>query len=105
MIYFLNILQESNNVPIDSNIGNYQLNTLINPLNQFGSLGANIFNAMSSISRYDDLKCVPRILCEVASGNPPGEYKQVSTENNEQYLGESGRNIFTQFVFFYKIQN
>jgi len=55
---------------------------------------------MSSISRYDDLKCVPRILCEVASGNPPGEYKQA--ENNEQYLGESGRNIFTQFVFFIK---
>ncbi|KYN15368.1 PREDICTED: uncharacterized protein LOC108764979 [Trachymyrmex cornetzi] len=98
----LNIVQvpsEYNNyVPLDSNIGNYQLNTLINPLNQFGSLGANIFNAMSSISRYDDLKCVPRILCEVASGNSPGEYKQALTENNEQYLGESGRNIFTQWL-------
>ncbi|XP_018050349.1 PREDICTED: uncharacterized protein LOC108688559 [Atta colombica] len=95
----LNIAQvpsEYNNVPLDSNIGNYQLNTLINPLNQFGSLGANIFNAISSISRYDDLKCVPRILCEVASGNPPREYKQA--ENNEQYLGESGRNIFTQWL-------
>ncbi|EGI57280.1 hypothetical protein G5I_14750 [Acromyrmex echinatior] len=95
----LNIAQvpsDYNNVPLDFNIGNYQLNTLINPLNQFGSLGANIFNAMSSISRYDDLKCVSRILCEVASGNPPGEYKQA--ENNEQYLEESGRNIFAQWL-------
>ncbi|KYQ46485.1 hypothetical protein ALC60_14582 [Trachymyrmex zeteki] len=97
----LNIAQvpsEYNNFPLDSIIGNYQLNTLINPLNQFGSVGVNVFNALSSISRYDDLKCVPRILCEVASGNPPGEYKQASTENNEQYLGESGRNAFTQWL-------
>ncbi|XP_015188695.1 PREDICTED: uncharacterized protein LOC107072899 [Polistes dominula] len=33
----------------------------------------NLFDALSSISRYDDLKCVPRILCEVTSGAIPGE--------------------------------
>ncbi|KYM96427.1 hypothetical protein ALC62_12933 [Cyphomyrmex costatus] len=104
ILNLLNIAQvpsEYNNVPLDSNIGNYQLSTLMNPLNQFGSLGTNIgtniFNALSSISRYDDLKCVPRILCEIASGNPPGEYKQASTNNNQPYLGEFGRNAFTQW--------
>ncbi|XP_039302420.1 uncharacterized protein LOC105193168 [Solenopsis invicta] len=89
---------EQHNFPLDSIIGNYQLNTPNNPLNQFGGFGTNIFNALSSISRNDDLKCVPRILCEVASGKPPGEYKRASTKNNEQYLGEFGRNIFTQWL-------
>jgi len=76
---------------------------LNNPLNQFNGLGANLFNALSSISRNDDLKCVSRILCEVASGKPPGEYKQVSTGNNQQYLEEFGKNVFTQSVFFYNM--
>ncbi|KAI4502577.1 hypothetical protein M0802_002489 [Mischocyttarus mexicanus] len=38
-----------------------------------GGLNINLFDALYSISRYDDLKCVPRILCEVASGVTPGE--------------------------------
>ncbi|XP_011690428.1 PREDICTED: uncharacterized protein LOC105451579 [Wasmannia auropunctata] len=89
---------EYHDLPLGSTTGNFQLNTLNNPLNQFGGLGANLFNALSSISRHDDLKCVPRILCEVASGKPPGEYKRASTGDNEQYLGEFGRNAFTQWL-------
>ncbi|XP_016844711.2 uncharacterized protein LOC107982048 [Nasonia vitripennis] len=44
----------------------------------------NLFQALSSIARYDDLKCVPRILCEVASGSMPGSlsYRQSSTFQN-----------------------
>ncbi|OXU25594.1 hypothetical protein TSAR_015567 [Trichomalopsis sarcophagae] len=44
----------------------------------------NLFQALSSIARYDDLKCVPRILCEVASGSMPGSlsYRQSSTLQN-----------------------
>ncbi|KAL6444537.1 hypothetical protein ACFW04_001986 [Cataglyphis niger] len=88
--------------PLDSTTSNYQLNYPSVPnesLNQFGGLGINLFNALSSISRYDDLKCVSRILCEVASGKPPGRYKQASMENDKQhYLGEFGRNVFAQWL-------
>ncbi|KAL6265322.1 hypothetical protein P5V15_002115 [Pogonomyrmex californicus] len=82
----------------DSSAGNYQLDTLNNAPNQFDGLGANLFNALSSISRYDDLKCVSRILCEMASGKPPGEYKRAPTGNNERYLKGFGRNAFTQLL-------
>ncbi|KAF7993467.1 hypothetical protein HCN44_010062 [Aphidius gifuensis] len=43
-----------------------------------GILGVNLLDALSSISQYDDRKCVPRILCEVATGVKPGSsgYKQ-----------------------------
>ncbi|XP_054272757.1 calcium-binding protein P-like [Macrosteles quadrilineatus] len=34
----------------------------------------SILGALSSIARYDDLRCVPRLLCEVASGARPGSY-------------------------------
>ncbi|CAL1674910.1 unnamed protein product [Lasius platythorax] len=88
--------------PLNPTTSNYQLDYPSVPnesLNQFGGLGINLFNALSSISRYDDLKCVQRILCEVASGKPPGRYKQASTGNDEQhYLGEFGRNVFAQWL-------
>lgn len=41
--------------------------------------GANLLDALSSISRHDDLKCVSRILCEAASGRLRGEYGRAST--------------------------
>ncbi|XP_063972025.1 uncharacterized protein LOC135159859 [Diachasmimorpha longicaudata] len=43
-----------------------------------GILGVNLLDALVSISQYDDRKCVPRILCEVATGVVPrnSEYKQ-----------------------------
>ncbi|XP_029662261.1 uncharacterized protein LOC115234961 [Formica exsecta] len=87
--------------PLDPTTSNYQLNYPSVPnesFNQFGGLGINLFNALSSISRYDDLKCVSRILCEVASGKPPGRYKQASTGNDKHYLGEFGRNVFSHWL-------
>ncbi|XP_011497582.1 PREDICTED: LOW QUALITY PROTEIN: uncharacterized protein LOC105361959 [Ceratosolen solmsi marchali] len=49
-------------------------------LASFTRPGNNLFGALSSIARYDDLKCIPRILCEVASGSTPGSlaYRQTS---------------------------
>ena len=46
--------------------------------------GFSLFDALSSISRYDDLKCVPRLLCEVASGSMPGSlaYRQSPSYQN-----------------------
>ncbi|KAG8336598.1 hypothetical protein J6590_042119 [Homalodisca vitripennis] len=35
---------------------------------------SSLVGALSSIARYDDLRCVPRLLCEVASGARPGSY-------------------------------
>ncbi|XP_046745582.1 uncharacterized protein LOC124410904 isoform X2 [Diprion similis] len=37
-------------------------------------------DALTSISQYDDLKCVPRLLCEIAGGSKPGggDYKASS---------------------------
>lgn len=35
---------------------------------------SSLYGALSSIARYDDLRCVPRLLCEVASGARPGSY-------------------------------
>lgn len=39
----------------------------------------SLMGALSSIARYDDLRCVPRLLCEVATGARPGnDYTQQS---------------------------
>ncbi|XP_032673618.1 uncharacterized protein LOC116845252 [Odontomachus brunneus] len=75
--------------PVDP--GQYQLNRPFTPGDLSGGLGTNLYDALSSISRYDDSKCVPRILCEMASGRPPGE--QASS-----YLGDLGRNAFAQWL-------
>ncbi|EFN84548.1 hypothetical protein EAI_07373 [Harpegnathos saltator] len=77
--------------------GQYQLNRPVvpgDPSGQFDGLGVNLYDALSSISRYDDFKCVPRMLCEVASGRPPGEYKRASSS----YLSDLGRNALAQLL-------
>ncbi|KAK2582327.1 hypothetical protein KPH14_004664 [Odynerus spinipes] len=73
-------------------------------IGQFGSsvgLNINLFDALYSISRYDDLKCVPRILCEVASGVTPGESIGYSRGSNG--FGDFGKNmllgLLTNFNF------
>uniref|UniRef100_A0A0A9XVU0 Attachment protein G3P n=2 Tax=Lygus hesperus TaxID=30085 RepID=A0A0A9XVU0_LYGHE len=46
-------------------------------------------NALSSIARYDDLKCVPRLLCEVTSGGKPGyagTTQSVPTNNKDTLI-------------------
>ncbi|XP_058806130.1 uncharacterized protein LOC131672731 [Phymastichus coffea] len=54
--------------------GRFKLSSLSNFLDFSGLTrpGFKFFKALSSIAQYDDLKCVPRILCEVASGSMPG---------------------------------
>ncbi|KAL7287580.1 hypothetical protein TKK_0018229 [Trichogramma kaykai] len=42
-------------------------------LHVFENPGQKLFDAMSSISRHDDYRCVPRILCEITSGSTSGE--------------------------------
>ncbi|XP_014474526.1 PREDICTED: uncharacterized protein LOC106744356 [Dinoponera quadriceps] len=87
--------------PLDPAAGQYQLDRPVapaDPLGQFGGLGANLYDALSSISRYDDSKCVSRILCEMASGRPPGEYKQASSSSSSSYLGDLGRNALSQWL-------
>ncbi|XP_014215815.1 uncharacterized protein LOC106644696 isoform X2 [Copidosoma floridanum] len=63
--------------------GTLPLTSLADFLGSFTTLtrpGFNLFGALSSIAQYDDLKCVPRILCEIASGSMPGSagYRQNS---------------------------
>ncbi|KAJ8882899.1 hypothetical protein PR048_014725 [Dryococelus australis] len=35
--------------------------------------GASLVGALTAIAAYDDLQCVPRLLCEVAAGGRPGQ--------------------------------
>ncbi|XP_074094843.1 uncharacterized protein LOC141524726 [Cotesia typhae] len=62
--------------PLPRNDGNYyQYPGQIYPTNpnpRPGILGINLLEAFSSINKYDDRKCVHRIICEVASGVTPG---------------------------------
>ncbi|CAD6201353.1 GSCOCG00000156001-RA-CDS, partial [Cotesia congregata] len=62
--------------PLPRNDGNYyQYPGQIYPTDpnpRPGILGINLLEAFSSINKYDDRKCVHRIICEVASGVTPG---------------------------------
>lgn len=45
----------------------------------------SILQALSSISQHDDLRCVPRLLCEVSSGTRPSSgYYQPSSYYQQQ---------------------
>lgn len=56
-----------------------------NGLRPGGYLQQNsVVQALSSISEHDDLRCVPRLLCEVSSGTRPG-YNQQSGYYQQQY--------------------
>lgn len=53
----------------------------------------SIMQALSSISQHDDLRCVPRLLCEVSSGTRPssgyyrpGEYYQQQQQSSIPFL-------------------
>ncbi|XP_044575596.1 uncharacterized protein LOC123259300 [Cotesia glomerata] len=62
--------------PLPRNDGNYyQYPGQIYPTDpnpRPGILGINLLEAFSSINKYDDRKCVHRIICEAASGVTPG---------------------------------
>lgn len=44
----------------------------------------SIVQALSSISQHDDLRCVPRLLCEVSSGTRPGYNQQYGYYQQQQ---------------------
>lgn len=53
----------------------------------------SVLQALSSISQYDDLRCVPRLLCEVSSGTrpssgyyQPGYYQQQQQQSSIPFL-------------------
>lgn len=52
--------------------------------------------ALSTISRHDDYKCVARILCEMASGKLPG---RSLGKRGSGFLEFLGRTVFTEYVF------
>ncbi|XP_012277679.1 uncharacterized protein LOC105698207 [Orussus abietinus] len=49
--------------------------------------GSILYDALTSIARYDDFKCIPRILCEVASGTMPGSGSSQQREFQLENLG------------------
>ncbi|XP_017765202.1 PREDICTED: uncharacterized protein LOC108554433 [Eufriesea mexicana] len=55
----------------------------------------NLLDALSTISRHDDYKCVPRILCEMASGKLPGRSLGKQGSGFFEFLG---RNVFTDWL-------
>lgn len=59
-----------------------------------GILGVNLLDALSSISQYDDRKCVPRILCEVATGVKPG------SSGYKQNYSDFGMNSIIRYALF-----
>ncbi|KAJ8682505.1 hypothetical protein QAD02_018297 [Eretmocerus hayati] len=59
--------------------------------------GLKLVSVLSSIARYDDLKCVPRLLCEVASGSLPGS---LSYRQNGYYQDFSQNPLFSWLSAF-----
>ncbi|XP_076640723.1 uncharacterized protein LOC143352280 [Halictus rubicundus] len=55
----------------------------------------NLLNALSTISSHDDYKCVPRILCEMASGKLPGRSLGRETTN---FFDIFGKNAFMEWL-------
>ncbi|XP_076303915.1 uncharacterized protein LOC143222002 [Lasioglossum baleicum] len=55
----------------------------------------NLLNALSTISSHDDYKCVPRILCEMASGKLPGRSLGKQTSNFFDFFG---KNAFMEWL-------
>lgn len=59
-----------------------------------------LVEALSTISRHDDYKCVARILCEMASGKLPGRSLGKRGSGLLEFLG---RTVFTEYVFLARI--
>lgn len=59
-----------------------------------------LVEALSTISRHDDYKCVARILCEMASGKLPGRSLGKRGSGLLEFLG---RTVFTEYVFLARL--
>ncbi|XP_048513875.1 uncharacterized protein LOC125501644 isoform X2 [Athalia rosae] len=61
--------------------------------------GFGLIDALNSISQHDDLKCVPRLLCEIATGSSPGngDYKASG-------FAEFGKNTLLGLLTAYNLE-
>lgn len=86
---------QSGSLPAYSTSGNQQLNYPSGTAALSAGFQLNFLaQALSTISRHDDYKCVARILCEMASGKLPG--RSLGEQGSFEFLG---RNVFTEYVF------
>ncbi|XP_015379504.1 PREDICTED: uncharacterized protein LOC107173466 [Diuraphis noxia] len=56
----------------------------------------SVVQALSSISQHDDLRCVPRLLCEVSSGTRPGYNQQFGYYQQQQQQQQSSIPFLTK---------
>ncbi|XP_076620366.1 uncharacterized protein LOC143341364 [Colletes latitarsis] len=92
------LLHQSASLPADTTSGYYQSNYPTISGGTFDSspgFQLNLFDALSSISRHDDYKCVPRILCEMASGKLPGRSLAQQTSSLFEFFG---KNALTEWL-------
>ncbi|XP_043253336.1 uncharacterized protein LOC122397906 [Colletes gigas] len=92
------LLHQSASLPADTTSGYYQSNYPAISGGTFDSspgFQLNLFDALSSISRHDDYKCVPRILCEMASGKLPGRSLAKQTSSLFEFFG---KNALTEWL-------
>ncbi|KZC07647.1 hypothetical protein WN55_08419 [Dufourea novaeangliae] len=85
-------LHQTTSYPADTASSYYQSNYPTTSGGTFdlpGGFRLNLLDALSSISRHDDYKCVPRILCEMASGKLPGRSLGKQTSNLFDYFGQN----------------
>ncbi|XP_053973285.1 uncharacterized protein LOC128873615, partial [Hylaeus volcanicus] len=92
------LLHQTSTYPADTTSSHYQSNYPITSGGTFNlspGFQLNLFDALSSISRHDDYKCVPRILCEMASGKLPGRSLAKQTPGLFEFLG---KNALTEWL-------
>ncbi|XP_078049299.1 uncharacterized protein LOC144476359 [Augochlora pura] len=78
--------------PADTTSGYYQSNYPAISGGMFdlpAGFRLNLLDALSTISSHDDYKCVPRILCEMASGKLPGRSLSKQTSNFFDIFGKN----------------
>ncbi|XP_034170832.2 uncharacterized protein LOC117600023 [Osmia lignaria lignaria] len=89
---------QGNPFPVYPTSGQHQPNY---PAVSGGTFQLNLFDALSSISRHDDYKCIPRILCEMASGKLPGRSLGKQWSGFFEFLG---RNSFTGLLTKFDVE-
>ncbi|KOC61296.1 hypothetical protein WH47_06120 [Habropoda laboriosa] len=85
----------SGGLPADTTSGYQQSNYPAGTVGLSPGFQLNLFDAVSTISRHDDYKCVPRILCEMASGKLPG---RSLSKHGSGFFDFLGRNVFTDWL-------
>ncbi|CAK9826169.1 hypothetical protein ANTRET_LOCUS4058 [Anthophora retusa] len=86
---------QNGGLPADPTSGYQQSNYQTGAVGPSPGFQLNLLDAVSTISRHDDYKCVPRILCEMASGKLPGRSLSKQGFGFFEFLG---RNVFTDWL-------